>query len=629
MSEVAGALWLVAGLGTLSAAAILTASCLRLRSAAEFVLAAYVIGWLWLIVVLLGLSPPRLVTRGWFVAGLLAGLAAALVAWRARGSPRPTSFRPALGALSLRAIHPSVLVLGVGVLLGLGYTVALALFTPVNEGDSLAYHLARAAFWKQEQRIGYVPGAVDLRLDVSPPNAEIGQLATLLLAGGDRYVALPQLLAYGALVLGVAAIAKRVGLDSSEALCGALVFACLPIVVVQASGALNDLVVASFLVTAALFAAWTWAGLARRACDRSGPRAGHEGHRRAGAPDSRAHCDRGQTPTRMACACRGRHGRARGRILVVHPQSPWRQSALDGGLGEDADQRVEFSVPAIAVNVLRYGLDLLDMSGTPRARPESVSRRRAGERAAPRSCSGGGRAVFDCSLLGTSALSLIALATPLLAELGRELVFRSWVVLGRPPTPPIRTRLGTERRRRPGRLLVRAARHAASRSRRRRLSSFAWRPGRVPPMALVLSLAPWTLLLTLASAVIWDPCAWAFSHVWGRSRGGDLGAAVAIAGRRGRRSCRHRCVRPRARYSSTIRASPRVSARFWASRVRTACLFRSIWRSDRLDCGRCTSRRPRRGSSPPISSSSTCLPTRASRSLLVSTTFSTRTSARD
>jgi 4-amino-4-deoxy-L-arabinose transferase-like glycosyltransferase len=79
-------------------------------------------------------------------------------------------------------------------------------------------------------------------------------LGTTLLSGGDRYVALPQLLAYAALTLCVFGLARRLGLGVPEALFGALAFATLPVVALQASGALNDLVVASFLAAAAVFA---------------------------------------------------------------------------------------------------------------------------------------------------------------------------------------------------------------------------------------------------------------------------------------------------------------------------------------------------------------------------------------
>ena len=515
MTELVGGLWLVAGLGTVTAAATLATSCLRLRSALEFVLSVYAIGWLWVVVVLLGLSPPSLVTRGWFVAGLLTGFVAALIAWNVCDRPRPPSFRSALSALSPKAIHPAVLVLGVAVALGLGYSVALALLTPVNEGDSLSYHLARAAFWKQEQQIGYVPGAFDLRLDVNPPNAEIGQLATMLLAGGDRYVALPQLLAYVALVLGVAAIARRVGFDPSEALFGALVFACLPVVVVQSSGALNDLVVASFLVTSALFAI----GHGRRTLVVFAIAVALA----LGAKVTAVLA----LPTLMLVATVGRPRREWLMVAVAgmagliagcvwYAVNLLETGAVDGGLSEDAEQRVELSLAAIAVNVLRYGLDLLDMSGTPGSVSVLFLVIAAGAAFAIPVCWRRSRGL-GMALVGTSALSLIVFATPVLAELGREVVFRSWIVLGRPPTPPFERGFAlnvvadpVDSWYGPLGLMLLAVGVVVLLP--------AWGRGRVPLTALVLSLAPWTLLLTVASVVVWDP--------W---RGRFLAFGVALA----------------------------------------------------------------------------------------------------
>jgi hypothetical protein len=215
LSELGSVLWLVAGLGALVAAAGLAACCLRLRSPLDFALAMYVLAWTWLVAVALVLSPAELLTRGGLSAGIAAGLVVAVGVWVLRGRPAPPPLRPALDAVRLALRRPAVAVLAVAVALGAAYTVVLALLTPVNEGDALAYHLARAAFWHQEHGLGYVAGTVDLRLDANPPNAEIGQLATMLLAGNDRYVALPQLAAFGALVLCVAGLARRLGLGAS------------------------------------------------------------------------------------------------------------------------------------------------------------------------------------------------------------------------------------------------------------------------------------------------------------------------------------------------------------------------------------------------------------------------------
>jgi hypothetical protein len=169
---------------------------------------------------------------------------------------RPAHRSPRLGAPRrprLRELDPAVLVLGLGVVLGLLYSGALLLFTPPNDWDAMTYHLARAAFWMQQQAVGYVPDSDVLRIDVNPPNAEIASAFTMLLSHGDRFVGLAEYLAALATAVGVYGIARRIRLGHGEALFGALVFLSLPVVVLQSSSALNDLVVASFLVAATYF----------------------------------------------------------------------------------------------------------------------------------------------------------------------------------------------------------------------------------------------------------------------------------------------------------------------------------------------------------------------------------------
>src|SRR5204863_3734079 len=55
----------------------------------------------------------------------------------------------------------------------------------------------------------------------------------------------------------VAGIARRLGLTLRQALFGALLFATLPVVILQSSTALNDLVFGSFLACCAYFL-FTW-----------------------------------------------------------------------------------------------------------------------------------------------------------------------------------------------------------------------------------------------------------------------------------------------------------------------------------------------------------------------------------
>ena len=135
----------------------------------------------------------------------------------------------------------------------LAYVLALALFTPQNDGDAIHYHLTRAALWRQDGALGTIDGTADVRMNAFPPNAEILTSATMVLSASARYVGLVQLVAALVTALAVAGIARRIGLGRRPAAFGALLFLALPIVALQASTALNDVVVASLVAAGAYF----------------------------------------------------------------------------------------------------------------------------------------------------------------------------------------------------------------------------------------------------------------------------------------------------------------------------------------------------------------------------------------
>ena len=144
-----------------------------------------------------------------------------------------------------------------------GYVAALIVGTAPNDYDALWYHLARAAFWKQQHAIAYIPGANDARLNGFPPNAEIAQSFTMILGKTERFAGFVQLSALVASMVAVAGIARRIGLSVRQALFGALLFATLPVVVLQSATALNDLVFGAFLLVCAYFLfTWTRVSLA-------------------------------------------------------------------------------------------------------------------------------------------------------------------------------------------------------------------------------------------------------------------------------------------------------------------------------------------------------------------------------
>lgn len=229
------------------------AALLRLRSAIAFLLAAYVVAWAELVVLILALSPVRLVTRNVLVPVIVALLPISIIVWQVAGRPRPPSGSDALANLRESLRDRSLAILAAVVALGFAYLTALALFTPANSWDAMWFWLPRAAYWKQQHAVGYIPHAnVDI-MNAFPPVAGIGVLYSMIVESGDRFVTTVSLLAYVATPIAVFGIARRFRLDARSALFGSLVFATLPVVILQASGALIDLVVASFLAACAYF----------------------------------------------------------------------------------------------------------------------------------------------------------------------------------------------------------------------------------------------------------------------------------------------------------------------------------------------------------------------------------------
>ncbi len=500
MTELESLVQLLIGLTAVCAAGGLVATCLRFRSPMELLLATYVFSSAFVVAQSLLLSPGKNLDHRSALAGSLAILGAAVLAWLVAGRPLPPSPRPAFDAvrdvLQDRLLGALTLVVAVA----FAYSLALAFLTPINDGDALAYHLARAAFWQQAGGVGYVDGAIDSRLNGNPPNAEIGMLFTMLLAGSDRFVAIPQIAAYVALVACVIGLARQTGRGVGEAMFGGLLFGSLPVVILQASTALNDLVVAAFLATATYF------GL------RPGTSALVVFALALGLALGTKLTALIAIPIVLAAICAGRArkdwlsiggaalvGMALGSLWYVVNQLE--SGHLDGGLAEDFGQRAEPSLAARVVTFARLLLDTTDLSGTHESfvlAYVAVAGTLIALACLPR--------VELRSRLVLAAGGLLA-ATPLLVRpvFGplQDMVFRGWAALGRPPTPEFE--LGWN--------LNVVADPALSWFGPLGVLLFAgaigtlllWRLEGLPGLAVVFSLSPFALLALLAATIIWDP----------------------------------------------------------------------------------------------------------------------------
>jgi hypothetical protein len=247
---------MILALAAVTVTAGLIAAMISLDGAIAFLLATYLLGCAEVVLLIAALSAVGLLERGLLLIATAAALAALLIVGRGRPRryPRLPSLRPIFH-------DPALAILALFVAAGFVYLAALALWTPANSWDAMWYHLARAAFWKQQHAVGYIAHANDLRLNANPPVAEIGALYTMVIAQTDRFVNLVSLSSYVVLIVAVVGVARRLGVEPRRAMLAGLVFGTFPIVVLQASGSLNDLPVAAFLCAAAYF----MLGLGRRA----------------------------------------------------------------------------------------------------------------------------------------------------------------------------------------------------------------------------------------------------------------------------------------------------------------------------------------------------------------------------
>src|SRR5581483_3437995 len=248
---------LILGTALLVAAAGLITACLRLRSVADFALAFFVVSFSLVVVIELLLSPGRDLTRSWLLAVLGGAVVVSAGAWLAAGRPALPPAGPALAAAREALRDPLVAILAVALLGAFGYVSALIVGTAPNDYDVLWYHLARAAFWKQQHAVAYIPHANDARLNGFPPNAEIAASFSMILGNTERFAGFVQLSSLVAATVAIGGSARTSGLTVRQAAFGALLFATLPVVILQSATSLNDLVFSACLAVCAYFL-FTW-----------------------------------------------------------------------------------------------------------------------------------------------------------------------------------------------------------------------------------------------------------------------------------------------------------------------------------------------------------------------------------
>jgi Dolichyl-phosphate-mannose-protein mannosyltransferase len=228
----------------------LAAASLRLDSIVSFALAAYIVASAETVALTLVLSPQRLVGRAGYAIGEAVLLGIAGIVWRIRGRPRPPL--PRIDLISAARRNPIVALLALVVGIALAYELFIILVTPPNNGDSLTYHLTRAAAWLRHGGVYRIPNSQHEENEF-PPDAEIQILYSFVFLHRDSAAALTQWCGQLALIVGIYGCARRLGFARCASLFAALLAPTLSLIALQSVTTQNDLVVAAYVVAAAYF----------------------------------------------------------------------------------------------------------------------------------------------------------------------------------------------------------------------------------------------------------------------------------------------------------------------------------------------------------------------------------------
>jgi hypothetical protein len=148
------------------------------------------------------------------------------------------SVRPAVSA-------PLLFVLPIGFIVAL--TGLIAFVAPPNNYDSMTYHMGRVVHWIQNHSVQHYPTNIDRQLFM-PPWAEFAITHFYVLSGGDRLSNGVQWFSMLGSLTGVSLIVKQLGGSKESQLLAALIAACLPMGILQASSTQTDYVVTLWLV---------------------------------------------------------------------------------------------------------------------------------------------------------------------------------------------------------------------------------------------------------------------------------------------------------------------------------------------------------------------------------------------
>lgn len=125
--------------------------------------------------------------------------------------------------------------------------ITVILFTAPHNWDSMSYHLARVAYYLQNNSLGYFDANYWAQV-VHPKNASILLIYTYLVSfRNENFTQLVQFASYWVAVCSVYGISRKIGFNKAQSLFAALVSALLTEWLMQATTTQNDMLQAAYL----------------------------------------------------------------------------------------------------------------------------------------------------------------------------------------------------------------------------------------------------------------------------------------------------------------------------------------------------------------------------------------------
>lgn len=196
--------------------------------------------------------------REYFAASTLLSLLTAALG----GFPRGSAVSPAkpLPARDGTPLRPDLLVIlsGLGVLVALLASLAIAAFYYPNNFDSVAYRFPRPFLYFAQGHLGQPGPNVDFRIQHYPLNGALGYLFLVEYALDGRFFTLPSILCWSVAGLGVWLLGRDIGASRKGAFLAAALYLLSPVVLVCATSGNDEVIAATPLLLGVVFLHRWW-----------------------------------------------------------------------------------------------------------------------------------------------------------------------------------------------------------------------------------------------------------------------------------------------------------------------------------------------------------------------------------